>query len=106
VVARKYGVLAEHCANLGRDYATITKTTTSYCIIADTDEAAQAAVPPWAPMVFPGSLGDYGLVGTLDTIRERIAVYERAGVDELIVGFQDALNPDTLRTFASEFIHP
>jgi F420-dependent oxidoreductase-like protein len=104
-VARKYGVLAEHCANLGRDYATITKTATSYCIIADTDEAAQAAVPPWAPMVFPGSLGDYGLVGTLDTIRERIAGYEQAGVDELIVGFQDALDADTLRAFGSEFIH-
>ncbi|MCW2547973.1 MAG: luciferase-like protein [Mycobacterium sp.] len=103
-VSRKYGLLADHCAAVGRDFTTITKTSTSYCIIADTDEQARASVPPWAPVVFPGSLADYGLVGTLDTIGERLAVYEKAGVDELIVGFQDALSSDTLRAFASAFI--
>ena len=103
-VSRKYGILAKHCTDIGRDFSTITKTSTSYCIIADTDEQARAAVPPWAPMVFPGQLADYGLVGTLDTIGRRLDVYERAGVDELIVGFADALNPETLRTFASAFI--
>ncbi len=103
-VARKLGILAGHCETVGRDYSTITKTSTSYCIIADTDEQALAAVPPWAPMVFPGELAEYGLVGTLDTIRRRLAVYEQAGVDELIVGFQDGLNPETLRLFAAEFI--
>lgn len=103
-VARKLGILAEHCAAVGRDYSTITKTSTSYCIIADTDEEARAAVPPWAPMVFPGDLGSYGLVGTVDTIRERLAAYEQAGVDELVVAFQDALSADTLRRFAKEFI--
>lgn len=103
-VARKLGILAEHCAAVGRDYSTITKTSTSYCIIADTDEEARAAVPPWAPMVFPSDLGSYGLVGTIDTIRERLAAYEQAGVDELVVAFQDALSADTLRRFAKEFI--
>jgi alkanesulfonate monooxygenase SsuD/methylene tetrahydromethanopterin reductase-like flavin-dependent oxidoreductase (luciferase family) len=104
VIAHKYDVLARHSAAAGRDFASITKTATSYCIIADTDDEARAAVPPWAPMVFPGDLGSYGLVGTIDTIRERLAVYERTGVDELIVGFQDALNVDTIRRFAKEFI--
>jgi alkanesulfonate monooxygenase SsuD/methylene tetrahydromethanopterin reductase-like flavin-dependent oxidoreductase (luciferase family) len=104
VVARKFGVLAKHCTDVGREFSEITKTSTSYCIIADSDEEARAAVPPWAPMVFPGTLADYGLVGTLDTIGKRLAVYEEAGVDELIVGFADALNPETLRTFASAFI--
>jgi F420-dependent oxidoreductase-like protein len=103
-VARKYRVLAEHCTALGRDVNAITKTSTSYCIIADTDEQARAAVPPWAPLVFPGDIADYGLVGTLDTIGERLAIYEQAGVDELIVGFQDALSSDTLRAFAKAFI--
>ncbi|MER7243291.1 LLM class F420-dependent oxidoreductase [Kribbella sp. NPDC000426] len=105
-VERKYDILEQHCVDVGRDYSTITKTSTSYCIIADTDEEARAAVPPWAPMVFPGDLGSYGLVGTIDTIRDRLAVYAEAGVDELIVGFQDALNVDTLRLFAKEFIQP
>ena len=105
-VARKFDILARHCETVGRDYSTITKTSTSYCIIGDTDEQARAAVPPWAPLVFPNSLADYGLVGTLDTIRERLAGYEKAGVDELIVAFDAALDPDTLRRFAAEFIHP
>lgn len=104
VVAHKYDVLAQHCTAAERDFASITKTATSYCIIADTDDEARAAVPPWAPMVFPGDLGSYGLVGTIDTIRERLAGYERAGVDELIVGFHDALNVDAIRRFAKEFI--
>ncbi|MDR8407383.1 LLM class F420-dependent oxidoreductase [Nonomuraea sp. 3-1Str] len=103
-VARKLDILAGHCEAVGRDYSTITKTSTSYCIIADTDEEARATVPPWAPMVFPGDLAEYGLVGTPDTIRGRLAVYEEAGVDELIVGFHDGLNPETLKLFAAEFI--
>jgi alkanesulfonate monooxygenase SsuD/methylene tetrahydromethanopterin reductase-like flavin-dependent oxidoreductase (luciferase family) len=104
VVRRKYEILARHCETVDRDFSAITKTSTSYCIIADTDEEARAAVPPWAPLVFPGELGEYGLIGTLDTIRERLAAYREAGVDELIVGFQNALDADTLRTFANEFI--
>jgi hypothetical protein len=44
------------------------------------------------------------LVGTIDTIHERLAVYEKAGVEELIVGFQDAFDAETLRAFASAFI--
>ncbi|VVJ21932.1 Uncharacterised protein [Amycolatopsis camponoti] len=103
-VHRKFQVLARHCETVGRDFSRITKTSTSYCIIADTDEEARAAVPPWAPQVFPGELADYGLIGTVDTIRKRLEVYRDAGVDELIVGFRDALDADTLRTFATEFI--
>ncbi|MEU4519109.1 LLM class F420-dependent oxidoreductase [Amycolatopsis sp. NPDC024027] len=103
-VHRKYEVLARHCETAGRDFSDITKTSTSYCIIADTDEEARAAVPPWAPLVFPGVLADYGLIGTVDTIRKRLDGYRAAGVDELIVGFQNALDTDTLRTFANEFI--
>jgi F420-dependent oxidoreductase-like protein len=103
-VARKLAILTDHCVGIGRDPATITKTSTSYCIIADTDEQARDAVPPWAPLVFPGNLADYGLIGTIDTIRERLAGYESAGVDELIVAFADALSADTLRTFAAEFV--
>ncbi|MEU6587537.1 LLM class F420-dependent oxidoreductase [Nocardia sp. NPDC046763] len=103
-VARKFEILAGHCAAVGREFSSITKTSTSYCIIADTDEQARAAVPPWAPLVFPGDLADYGLIGTLDTIAERLTAYEKAGVDELVVGFGNALDPNTLHTFASAFI--
>ncbi|GAB2966212.1 TIGR03560 family F420-dependent LLM class oxidoreductase [Amycolatopsis acidiphila] len=103
-VARKYAILARHCEAVGRDFTEITKTSTGYCIMADTDEEALAAVPPWAPMVFPGDLAEYGLIGTAGTIRKRLAAFEDAGVDELIVGFHDALEPATVRRFAAEFI--
>ena len=103
-VARRYAVLARHCEAVGRDYRTITKTSTSYCLIADTDEEARAAVPPWTPSVFPGDVGAYGLVGTLDTVHERLAAYAEAGVDELIVGFHDPLDTETLKAFAGEFL--
>jgi len=103
-IVRKFAVLAKHCETVGRDYSTITKTSTGYCIIADTDEEARAAVPPWAPMVFPGNVGDYGLIGTVDTIAERLKAYEAAGVDELLVGFHDSLSAQTVRVFAAEFI--
>ncbi|MFE9328716.1 LLM class F420-dependent oxidoreductase [Nocardia sp. NPDC052278] len=102
----KYSVLENHCAALGRDYNSITRTSSSYCIIADTDAEARAQVPPWAPMVFPGELADYGLIGTLDTVGDRIAAYEAAGVDELLISFHNSLDPDAIRDFAKEFIHP
>ena len=103
-VARKYGVLARHCADVGRDFSEITKTATGYCILADSDAEAQALLPPWASMVFPGNLAEYGLIGTVETIRERLAVWERAGVDELIVGFQQVTDLDVIRRFAAAFI--
>jgi len=103
-VARKFGVLARHCADVGRDFGTITKTATGYCILADSDADAQAQLPPWASLVFPGNLAEYGLIGTIDTIRERLATWERAGVDELIVGFQQVTDLDVIRRFAAAFI--
>jgi len=103
-VARKFGVLARHCADVGRDFGTITKTATGYCILADSDADARAQLPPWASLVFPGNLAEYGLIGTIDTIRERLATWERAGVDELIVGFQQVTDLDVIRRFAAAFI--
>ncbi|WP_019929564.1 LLM class F420-dependent oxidoreductase [Nocardia sp. BMG111209] len=103
-LVRKYGILESHCAAIGRDYHSITRTSSSYCIIADTDAEARAQVPPWAPMVFPGELADYGLIGSPDTVRERIAAYEAAGVDELLISFHESLDPGAVRDFAKEFI--
>ncbi|GAA2629822.1 LLM class F420-dependent oxidoreductase [Actinomadura fulvescens] len=100
------GVLRRHCEAVGRPHEEITRTSTGYCIIADTDEEARAQIPPWAPHVFPGDLASYGLIGTVDTIRERLAAYEDAGVDELLIGFHDSLDPNLVRRFASEFLYP
>jgi hypothetical protein len=45
-----------------------------------------------------------GLIGTPDTIRKRVAAYEAAGVQELVLWFPDAAQLDSLRWFANELI--
>ena len=77
------------------------------CLIGETDEQARAQVPAWAGAVFPGDIGSYGLIGTLETIGERLAIYEAAGVQELAIHFSDysdATHLDAVRLFAQTFI--
>lgn len=101
---RKFAVLKEHCKAVGRDYDSIHRTVMTHCIIADTDEEAKTLIPEWAPAIFPGDIGSYGLIGTIDTIRERIAAYEAAGVQELVISFNDTENLHNIRQFATQFI--
>jgi F420-dependent oxidoreductase-like protein len=104
-LAHKYAVLKQHCEDVGRDYDEILRTASSLCIIADTDEAAEADIPQWVQAIYPGDYAKYLLVGTPETIRERLAVYESIGVRELAITFAQAVdNPDVLRRFAAEFI--
>ena len=44
------------------------------------------------------------LIGSPDTIRHQLAELEAAGVQEVILGFPDILQLDSLRFFAQEFI--
>jgi F420-dependent oxidoreductase-like protein len=100
----KFAVLREHCEQVGRDYAAVRRTTSTLCIIRDTDAEARALVPPGADFAFPGDLAGYGLVGTVDTVRERIAAYADAGVQELAVSFEDPTSEEQVREFAKQFI--
>jgi F420-dependent oxidoreductase-like protein len=100
----KFGVLKKHCEAVGRNYKDIHKTAMTLCIIGETDEEAGKLVPPWAPQVFPGEIHEYGLVGTVDTIRKRLADYEAVGVDELVITFVDAPELTTIRRYAKEFM--
>jgi F420-dependent oxidoreductase-like protein len=71
----KFSVLKKHCETVGRDYNSVRRTATTLCIIADTDKEALAAVPDGVGAIYPGDPGSYCLVGTVETIRERIAAY-------------------------------
>ncbi|MGX1777336.1 LLM class F420-dependent oxidoreductase [Nocardia brasiliensis] len=101
---RKYGLIDKHCVAVGRDPDEIWRTSTTYCVLADSDDEARAKVPAWAPAVFPGDISEYGLVGTPDTIRDRLAAYEKAGVQELLVSFNDNTDPQAIRDFAATFL--
>lgn len=103
----KYEVLAKHCEAVGRDYDSILRTAASICVIGETDEAARSLLPPGPNPVYPGDYLSYCLVGTPETIRQRLAAYEEAGVQELAITFIGAAgftDTEMLRRFATECV--
>lgn len=102
-IKHKFDVIKGHCEAVGRDYNSIHRTSTTVCSMAETDEQAFDQIPDRVKSMFGGRMGA-GLIGSPDTIRKRIAEFEAAGVQELIVGFIDRTNPEAIRRFAKEFI--
>ncbi len=102
-IKHKLAVLKQHCETVGRDYNTIHRMAGTICSIADTEEQALAKVPEMWRARF-GDAINTTLIGTPDTIRQRIAAYEAAGLDELQIIFshEDALA--SIQRFAKEFI--
>jgi F420-dependent oxidoreductase-like protein len=103
VARHKFAVLRGHCQDAGRDYGAIRRTVTTPCIIADTDADARALIPLSSKFVFPGDLGSYGLVGTAETVKKRIAAFEEAGVQELVLYFEDPTSVRQVAEFARLF---
>ena len=99
----KFSVIKEHCETVGRDYNSIHRTSGTVCIIGETDEEALAKTPEFFKARFGAAINSM-LIGSIDTIRQRIAAYEAVGVQELILSFPDALQLDSIRRFAKEFI--
>jgi F420-dependent oxidoreductase-like protein len=101
-IKHKFAVLKQHCDELGRDYNSILRTTLiDDCAIAPTEEEAVAKLSPEQR----GNLEEMrkeALIGTPDMIRQRLAEYEEAGVQEIIIRFVDAVKLDSLRLFAQE----
>src|SRR6266404_566641 len=94
-IKHKFAVIKAHCATVGRDYESIHRTAGTFCSIAETDEQARAKFPAALLSRF-GNMSDSVLVGNPDTIRKRLAAFEAAGVQELIIGFPDVLQLDSL----------
>jgi F420-dependent oxidoreductase-like protein len=102
-IKHKFEVIKQHCESVGRDYAGIHRTTTTICAIGETEEQALAVIPDDMRARFGDRLRG-ALVGTPATIRERLAEYEAAGVNELLLVFPDVLTLNSIRLFAREFI--
>jgi F420-dependent oxidoreductase-like protein len=104
-IKHKFSVLKDHCATVGRDYESIHRTAGTFCCIGETDEQARAKIPA-ALLSSPAmaAMANSALIGSPDTIRQRLEAFEAAGVQELIIGFPDVLQLDSLRFFAREFI--
>ncbi len=103
-IERKFSVLKQHCEAVGRDYNSIRRTAQTLCVIADTDEQAQALIPPGLEFAFPGDFRSYGLIGSIETIRQRLAAYEAIGVQELAIAFLDIPQVEMMQRFARAFI--
>lgn len=100
-VAHKLAILKQHCENLGRDYESIHRTISTYCSIADSDEEAMALIPEGKR----AGLNDLALVGSPETIRQRLAELEALGIQEVIIDFPSATDLTPLYRLAKEFIH-
>ena len=103
-VEHKFAVIKKHCETVGRDYESIKRTVVAPVAIGDTDEKARELFLSRVTPFLPGDVFSYGLIGSIDTIRQRIAAYEAAGVQELVLWFVDAAKLENVRRFAREFI--
>jgi F420-dependent oxidoreductase-like protein len=103
-IKHKFAVIKQHCEAVGRDYNDIHRTAGALCVIGDTQEQVLAKIPEALRARLSGAI-DHALIGNFDTIRERLAAYEEAGVQELQINFLDPVhNLDSIRRFAQEFI--
>src|SRR5713226_372477 len=101
----KFAVLKQHCDELGRDYNSIRRTTLiDDCAIAETEDATIAKLTP-AQRNNLESLRQTALIGTPTMIRQRLAEYEAAGVQEIIIRFVDAPQLESVHLFARECMH-
>jgi F420-dependent oxidoreductase-like protein len=101
-IKHKLDVLKHHCEHVGRDYHQIRRTVSiSYCAIAPTEAEARAKFSP--EELDRIEKYESSLIGTPEMMRQRIAEYEEAGIQELMLHFVDAAtNPEALRLFAQE----
>jgi F420-dependent oxidoreductase-like protein len=102
-IKHKFEVIKHHCETVGRDYESIHRTSTTLCVIAETDEQAFAQVPEYVKSMF-GDRISAALIGSPETIRKRLAEFEAVGVQELIIGFINKTDLEQIRFFAKEFI--
>ena len=103
-IKHKLAVLKQHCEQLGRDYERIKRTALiDFCVIAETEAGVLAKLTPQERDNVE-ELRQTWLIGTPEQIRERLAEYEEAGIQELIVRFVDAAKLESVRLFAREFI--
>lgn len=105
LIREKLAILRRHCDEQGRDFATITKSTSVVVhLLEDEADAEEVTRPSRAGK----SLEEYArtaLVGTPETIRPRLEAIVAAGIDYIICYMpRVAYDQTSVRRFASEVI--
>ena len=104
-IRHKLDVIKQHCEDVGRDYTSIRRTSSSICVIGEPEEAALASLKPHQRDIVT-MMRASAMIGSPETIRRRIAEFEDAGIQELIIWFPDAAKLESLRLFARECMQP
>jgi alkanesulfonate monooxygenase SsuD/methylene tetrahydromethanopterin reductase-like flavin-dependent oxidoreductase (luciferase family) len=101
---RKLAILKKHCEALGREYQSIKRTVLLMCAIAETDEQAALKIGSLERdaqgQADLSQVRERALIGTPETIRRRLAAYEQAGAQEIILYMPDAATLESVRLFA------
>jgi F420-dependent oxidoreductase-like protein len=100
VVERKYAILRDHCADVGRPYDEVTRTLFTWFLIGRTEADVQTKLscleeplPTFA-----------GLAGTPGQIVERLREYRAAGVQEAYISMRDAWELESIELFGKTVI--
>lgn len=106
--AHKVEVLERHCAEVGRDPATITKTWHPNCLVVDSEDEARERYERGELSVFGGepydSFAAGNLVGTPEQVAEQVRTYAELGCSYFVPWFADAPSTDSLHRFAEEVV--
>lgn len=97
IVQQKSNVLAQHCATVARDPATIRRTWMGVVAIGRTEQIARKKLDG-----FPIWQGDKPLLGTPTMIREQIEHYIALGITLFILSFADEPHLDGMTLFLDE----
>jgi F420-dependent oxidoreductase-like protein len=89
-VKRLLGILDQHCSDVGRDPAEITKTRNGSFLIADTHEAAEAKLKQLvADGAIPESRVAATMYGSAEEVAEQAQAFKDAGLDALTGSIPD-----------------
>jgi alkanesulfonate monooxygenase SsuD/methylene tetrahydromethanopterin reductase-like flavin-dependent oxidoreductase (luciferase family) len=107
VVPRKLEVLAQHCREVGRDPAEITKTYKGLLVVDRSESRAQSVWAGWRQARGMPDLGaQHGVfVGTPAQVVDGVAAFFEAGVDEMILEMPGRPGQDAV-ALASESLAP
>jgi F420-dependent oxidoreductase-like protein len=103
-INRKLTVLREHCETVGRDYDSILKTKLCTVIIDDDSNAAKKRVQEILNGMPEEQIREFAIYGTHEEVCRQIELFERAGIEYIIVNLEPSNEVDSLERFAKMVI--
>jgi alkanesulfonate monooxygenase SsuD/methylene tetrahydromethanopterin reductase-like flavin-dependent oxidoreductase (luciferase family) len=103
-INRKLTVLREHCETVGRDYDSILKTKLCTVIINDDSNEAKKRVQEILNGMPEEQIREFAIYGTHEEVCRQIELFERAGIEYIIVNLEPSNEVDSLERFAKMVI--